>query len=273
MHDGVLIAQSGLAGRGRKSRWPARLDLLQSLTGLLLALFVCAHLFFDSSILLGKDAMWAVSKFYEGYFVFGKAHPWLVSMVAGTLCVVFMAHALLALRKFPINYRQYRTFHAHARAMRHGDTRLWLWQVYTGFLLFFLASAHLYQMFFWPQAIGPHASSDRIWSDGHWPFYSVFLIAVVLHAVTGLYRLAVKWGRPGLPRPTLRTLRRLLTAFFLALGFAALATYMKIGYDHRDHYGERYHPAGNSPVDGDSPGSVPEESSSVEPSRFAGQRR
>ena len=41
----------------RKSRWPARLDWLQSVSGLLLALFMWGHMFFVSSILLGKDAM------------------------------------------------------------------------------------------------------------------------------------------------------------------------------------------------------------------------
>ena len=43
---------------GRKSRWPARLDWMQSASGLVLALFMWGHMFFVSSILLGKDAMW-----------------------------------------------------------------------------------------------------------------------------------------------------------------------------------------------------------------------
>jgi succinate dehydrogenase/fumarate reductase cytochrome b subunit len=38
-------------------RWPARLDLLQSGTGLALGLFMWVHMFFVSSILLGKDVM------------------------------------------------------------------------------------------------------------------------------------------------------------------------------------------------------------------------
>ncbi|MDR1647802.1 MAG: fumarate reductase cytochrome b subunit [Zoogloeaceae bacterium] len=257
MHDRILITQAGLAERTRKSRWPARLDLLQSATGLLLALFLCGHLFFDSSILIGKDAMWVVSKFYEGYFFFGKAHPWLVSLVAGLLFVVFMAHALLALRKFPVNYRQYRTIRAHVRAMRHGDTRLWLWQVYSGFLLFFFGAAHLYQMAFWPQLIGPHASSDRIWSDALWPFYLILLTVAVLHAAIGLYRLALKWGWPRFSRPVLKFLRGTLFAFFLTLGLLALAQYMWIGLLHSDHYGERYTPSWAAPETQTAQGETP----------------
>jgi succinate dehydrogenase/fumarate reductase cytochrome b subunit len=41
----------------RKSRWPARLDWMQSASGLVLGLFMWGHMFFVSSVLLGKDAM------------------------------------------------------------------------------------------------------------------------------------------------------------------------------------------------------------------------
>ena len=66
-----LIAGVGLADRARKSRWPARLDLTQSATGLVLVLFMWGHMFFVSSILISKDAMWTITKFFEGYFFFG----------------------------------------------------------------------------------------------------------------------------------------------------------------------------------------------------------
>ena len=47
----TMIAGVGLAERARKSRWPARMDLAQSLTGLFLGLFMWGHMFFVSSIL------------------------------------------------------------------------------------------------------------------------------------------------------------------------------------------------------------------------------
>src|SRR5580765_6388920 len=104
---------------GRKSRWPARLDWTQSASGLLLALFMWGHMFFVSSILLGKDAMWTVTKLFEGYFFFGGAHPGIVSFVVACVLVLFVGHACLALRKFPIDYRQYRVFRDHMKGMRH----------------------------------------------------------------------------------------------------------------------------------------------------------
>ncbi|MDR0233689.1 MAG: fumarate reductase cytochrome b subunit [Zoogloeaceae bacterium] len=242
MSDSVFIVQSGLTDGMRKSRLPGILDALQSATGLILALFMWGHMCFVASILLGETAMWTVTRMFEGYFFFGKSYPGLVSCVVAFIALVFIAHALLAVRKFPINYRQWRTVRAHAKAMRHGDSVLWVWQVYTGFLLFFLASAHLYQMMVWPQNIGPYASSDRIWSDTLWPFYLVMLLAVELHGGIGLYRLAVKWDLLPVSRAALKKLKWALTLFFLALGLATLGAYMKIGYEHRLQYGERYTP-------------------------------
>ena len=76
-----IIAGVGLADAPRKSRWPARLDLIQSGTGLLLALFMWGHMFFVSSILISNDAMWTITKFFEGYFFFGRSYPVIVSFV------------------------------------------------------------------------------------------------------------------------------------------------------------------------------------------------
>ena len=98
---------------GRASLAPARLDFLQSASGLALGLFMWGHMFFVSSILLGKDAMWTITKLFEGYFFFGRAYPGIVSFVVACVIVLFVAHAFLALRKFPIDYRQYRLFRTH----------------------------------------------------------------------------------------------------------------------------------------------------------------
>ena len=244
----TMIAGVGLAEHGRKSRWPARMDLAQSATGLILGLFMWGHMFFVSSILVSKDAMWTVSRMFEGYFFFGTAFPGLVSVVVAGVFALVVAHAFLAMRKLPANYRQYRDFLAHRRMLAHGDTTLWWVQAVTGFLLFFIASAHLYQMMMHPDAIGPYGSADRVWSGRWWPLYLVALFCVELHAGIGLYRLALKWGwfvgeEPGAGRRRLSILKWSLTAFFIVLGLATLGAYMKIGYDHRDRVGERYTPA------------------------------
>jgi fumarate reductase subunit C len=247
-HSSPLIAGVGLADRARKSRWPARLDLTQSATGLVLVLFMWGHMFFVSSILVGKDAMWTITKFFEGYFFFGASYPWIVSMVAAVVIALIVTHAMLAVRKFPINYRQFKTFRGHMRMIHHEDTTLWFWQVFTGFALFFLASVHLYIMLTRPDRIGPFESSDRVWSEHLWPLYILLLLAVELHGGIGLYRLAVKWGcftgqDANATRHRLKMLKWAITVFFLALGFATLVAYIKIGIEHQGHYGEHYVPS------------------------------
>jgi len=237
----------------RKSRWPARLDWMQSVSGLILALFMWGHMFFVSSILISMDAMWTVTKFFEGYFIFGRPFAWIVSLVVAAIFALLVAHALLAVRKFPIDYGQYRAMRDHVHDMKHGDTTLWWWQVVTGFALFFLASVHLYVMMTKPGSIGPYGSADRMWTEHFWPLYLVLLFAVELHGGIGLYRLAVKWGwfegsDPNATRKKLKALKWALTVFFLALGLATLAAYVKIGIEHAPRAGEPYTPAWVQPA-------------------------
>jgi len=229
------------------TRLPARLDLLQSASGVFLALFMWLHMFFVSSILLGKDAFWHVARFFEGYHILGKPYPILVSGVALFVFAMFIFHAALAMRKFPADYRQYSAFRRHAGEMKHADTTLWFVQVYTGFAMFFLGSVHLYTMMTRPESIGPYGSADRVVTDWFWPLYLLLLFAVELHGSIGLYRVAVKWGwlegrNPAATRRNMKRAKWLVTVFFLTLGLLSLAAYIKIGIEHRDNYGEHYVP-------------------------------
>lgn len=232
---------------GKKSRIPARLDFIQSATGLFLALFMWVHMFFVASILFGKDAMYTVAKFFEGAAFLSEPQPFLVSIVVFCVFCIFIVHAGLAMRKLPINFRQWQVYRTHMKMMNHGDTSMWFFQATTGFIMFFLGSAHLFMMMTKAHSIGPFGSADRMWSDFMWPFYLILLIAVEVHGTIGLYRLCVKWGwfegkDAKQTRANLKKVKWAITAFFLVLGFLTLAAYMKIGYDHRNEAGEKYHP-------------------------------
>ena len=74
-----------------------------------------------------------MTRFFEGYFVFGRSYPWIVSLAVSGVITLLVVHAMLAVRKFPISYRQFRTFRAHMGMLKHEDTTLWFWQVVTGF--------------------------------------------------------------------------------------------------------------------------------------------
>lgn len=231
-------------------RRAAQADALLSISGLLLVLFMWAHMFFVASILISEQAMWTISRMFEGYFLFGKAYPALVSLVVASVVLLIIFHALLALRRYPASYAQYRSFTDHRIRMRHDDTSLWWIQLITGLALMFLATPHLYQMLMHPSAIGPYASADRVWSDHWWPLYLALLFCVEFHAGIGLYRIAVKWGWPSGSDPIIQRtrLKWLLTGFFLVLGVLTLAAYMKIGHSHQNFVGERYVPALSRPV-------------------------
>jgi fumarate reductase subunit C len=188
-----LSSGKAAARAARPSAWPAILDVLQSVSGLLLVLFLGAHAFFVASILISEEAMYTVTRAFEGYYLFGAAYPCWCQSRRPESWLLFILHAALAMRKFPVNYRQYSIFKAHKRRLDHTDTRLWMIQVHTGFALFFLGSAHLAVMLVHPEQIGPYASADRVWG-GSWIIELPLLIVVQAHAGMGLYRLAVKWN-------------------------------------------------------------------------------
>jgi len=229
----------------KKSRVPAKLDYLQSATGLLLGLFMWGHMLLVSSILISNDFMYHVTKFFEANFLFEGGNPLIVSILAGFIFIVFIVHAAMGMRKLPSNYKQYKVIKAHSAYINHEDTKLWFIQAFTGFSMFFLGSIHIFIMIVNADKIGPYASADRVWSLWMWPLYILLLLAVEFHGTIGLYRLCVKWGwfdgvDPKATRVKLKKIKNILTWFFLILGFTTLFAYMKIGYEHADQVGQRY---------------------------------
>ncbi len=226
---------------------PAKLDFIQSATGLFLALFMWGHMLFVSTILLGNDAMYTVTKFFEGEYIFGKSYPAIVTISVAIVFAIFILHALVAMRKFPGSYREYRIYKQHMKQMKHSDTTLWFYQIMTGFVMFFLGSVHLYIIMTNSGDIGPYASADRVVSQWMAPLYLLLLLAVEFHGSIGLYRLMMKWGwlegkDPKASRKRYKRAKYIITAFFLTLGLLTLAAYIKIGIAHQDKVGERYTP-------------------------------
>lgn len=213
-----------------KSNIPAFFDKWQSITGLVLGIFIVFHLVFESSILFGEDTFNQLAKFIELDFLFHSNKPYVVNFLAGFIFLVFIAHAFFAVRKFPQKYQEYKTFKTHANKFSHSDTTLWLVQISTGFILFFVASIHLFEMLSLNAPITAINSSSKIATSTGTLLFLVLLISVVLHAFIGLYRLSVKW----IPiekstRSTLIKLRNILLGFFLALGIASIIKYIQIG--------------------------------------------
>ncbi|TLD91918.1 fumarate reductase cytochrome b subunit [Helicobacter magdeburgensis] len=230
--DKVIESYTGVTPQRKKSKIPAKLDFWQSATGLFLGLFMLAHLLFVSSILISKEAMYKVTKFFEGSFIFGEAgEPRIVSAIVVIVIIALVIHAFLAMRKFPINYKQFLALRVHKDLMKHGDTTYWVIQAVTGFAIFFLAMPHVFIMLTQPENIGPSASSYRFYHQDFYILYALLLFAVEFHGSIGLYRLCIKWGWfEGLGTKTLRAIKLALTAFCLVLGIASYIAYMQIGH-------------------------------------------
>ncbi|MBW2653594.1 MAG: fumarate reductase cytochrome b subunit [Deltaproteobacteria bacterium] len=231
----------------KKSRMPARLDFAQSGTGLILGIFMWAHMILVGSILLGKGAFNFVAKTMELAFLSDTGHgfPVIVFFAVFIVFTLFITHALLGVRKFPISWKQHRIIRDQMQMMNHTDTNLWYIQVVTGFIMFFAGSVHLYIMLTNPGAIDPYLSADRMVSYNMWPLYLILLICVELHGTIGLYRLCMKWGwfagkDPRKSRQTMKKMKNRATIFFLTIGILALLVFIVIGIKHRDNVGEKY---------------------------------
>ncbi|MBU8849204.1 MAG: fumarate reductase cytochrome b subunit [Desulfobacterales bacterium] len=231
----------------KKSRMPARLDFAQSGTGLILGLFMWVHMLLVGSIILGKGSFNFVAKTMELAFLSDTGHGFPIAVFFAVLIVftLFIIHALLGVRKFPISWKQHRIMRDQMQMMNHTDTNLWYIQVVTGFIMFFAGSVHLYIMLTNPGSIDPYLSADRIVSGNMWPLYLILLICVELHGTIGLYRLCMKWGwfsgqDARKSRKKLKALKNKLTIFFLTVGILALLVFIVIGINHRDRVGERY---------------------------------
>jgi fumarate reductase subunit C len=233
----------------KKSRIPARLDLAQSATGLILGLFMWVHMLLVGSVILGKGSFNFVAKTMELSFLSDTGHGYPIAVFFAVLMVftLFILHALLGVRKFPISWKQHRIMRDQMVMMNHTDTNLWYIQVVSGFLMFFLGSVHLYVMLTHPGSIDPYLSADRVVSSNMWFLYLILLVCVELHGTIGIYRLCMKWGwfagkDARASRKKMKVLKNRLTIFFLSIGVLALLVFIVIGINHRDRVGERYAP-------------------------------
>lgn len=211
------------------SPWSAKADKIQSATGIMLGCFLLAHLHFESSILLGKEAFYHVVQFLEGGLFTSTGHgmPIVTKVFSIFIMLVVIVHAAVALRRFPAQLGQWRALRRHMQGIKHKDSHAWFWQLVTGFILFFLAPVHIFTMITNPE-IGPHLSAERVYHANAWLLYALLLPAVVIHAMIGLYRVALKWGLTA-NRRGLRKVAKILIIYLISIGVLSLVSYLIIG--------------------------------------------
>lgn len=211
-------------------KWSAWLDLSQSVSGVILAVFLWTHLVLVSSILLGGDAMHWVARAMELSFLSsdGRGFPWVVTCIAIGIAALALVHVLVALQKLPMSLRQQRALQQQMQVINHSDTRLWRWQAITGGGILLLLPVHLWLIGSAPETIGPQGSADRIWNQGVWMVYLPLLLTVELHAAIGIYRVALKWGaaRDLNSRSRLRKIKTIVSVAFVTVGLASLLAFL-----------------------------------------------
>lgn len=186
------ICGVGLENAKRQSRKTAYLDVGQSVTGLILGLFLFCHMAFTGSVNFGKDLFANLIETSGGAFIDGQEHLWMHVAFVGFITLCVMIHAFCALRRFPTSYRQYRDMKGHYKLLQHQDTTLWVVQIVTGFLLFFFVFTHVMPMLFNPGGFDVNLIGLHTYHMGM-IFTFVFLVITELHGMIGLYRLGVKW--------------------------------------------------------------------------------
>ena len=187
-----VIAGVTLKDAKRASKWTAYFDVAQSVTGLLLGLFLFCHMAFTSSIQFGKDLFWNLIQCSGLTPIFGHEQVWAHFIFVAVITVLVIIHALCALCRFPTSYKQLRDIFAHNKFVHHTDTRLWVIQFVTAIILTATVFPHVMGMLTAPSEIDPNLSSVHTYHMGLiWTF--IFLVATELHGMIGLYRLGVKW--------------------------------------------------------------------------------
>lgn len=196
------------------SRFDGLFDVVQMLSGAFLALFVCMHMVFLSSVLFGASAMNGLSALFEAVHA---------ESVGGAFVVLaFVAHIVAVGRKIPFRASQALVMYRHARLLRHGDTWRWVVQVVTALVLLLMVTVHIWEGFMvMPVAAGTSAVRVQM---GPWGvFYLMLLPVLALHLVIGVWRLGIKWGvLLSAGRPLARRWERWLIGGFLGLALLTL---------------------------------------------------
>lgn len=195
---------------------PSRLDFFQALSGVVLILFLWAHLLLVSSVLLSPKVMNAIGWFFEVTYMAQIGGPVIF------LCMVF--HFLITARKMPFKTGELCTFWKNARQLKHKDTWMWLVQVVTAIIVLCMGSIHMYEVLS-TLPITAARSAARV--QGGWlPFYLILLPVAELHVSIGFYRLGVKYGY--ITRSTRAWWQRAeyaMTGIFVLIGLLTLARF------------------------------------------------
>lgn len=192
-------------------------DLIELLTGLLLAGFLWMHLFLESTITMGMEVFNNLAHTLDKNFLPYIGIPGII--------IVFFTHFLVAGRRIPTRFQEQKIIWQHAKLLRHLNTWAWVFQVVSGMAILILGSVHMWVVITdWP--IEAAKSAARVHSS-YWSFYILLLLLSVIHAGIGLYRQFIKWG--WFARKPVGIMLSIISTIIIGLGLAAIFAFIQIG--------------------------------------------
>lgn len=197
----------------------AYLDWLQMLSGVGLIAFMCMHLVFVGSVILGPGIMNGLSHFFEASGMAQIGGP--------AIFALLLLHFALAARKIPFATKQQGVMLANARRMQHTDTWLWVVQAVSGMIILIMGSIHLWTVLT-DLPITAQKNAMRLQEGWAWiAFYLVFIPLVWAHTGIGFYRIMVKWGIIGNEsRAGLKKKDAVVTAAVIGIGLITLLRFL-----------------------------------------------
>ena len=191
-------------------------EMIQTISGLLLVIFLWTHMIFVGSILMGAGVFDTLADFMEKYY--------LLDVTVVFLVLVITAHVGTVIRRIPGRWQEQKVIYKLAKTMKHGDTMSWLFQAITGSAMLVMIAIHMFVVVY--AGITTDLSAARVDSWMLW-FYIVFLVFAEYHASVGLYRALAKWGF--IRRAPMKKVLTVVTIITIGLGLASLIVFMRLG--------------------------------------------
>lgn len=192
------------------------MEMVQTVSGLLLVGFLWTHMLFVASILLGVDTFNTLASIMEQFK--------LLHVAVLFILLTGLSHAGAVLRRIPGRWQEQKVVWNHARIIKHRDTWSWLFQAVTGSAMLILVTIHVFVVVY--AGIDAKMSADRVssWMLG---FYIVFLFLAEYHASVGIYRTLAKWGYVN--RHSVKKVLTVVTVCTILLGAASLWAFYSLG--------------------------------------------
>lgn len=197
----------------KKAKRAIRNEWISGLTGAMLAVFICFHLIFESTILFGTELYQKTADLLEVTLPIAKP-------VVIAITVIFFIHFVWASRKIPGKLEERKRMmelgkkikksknrwkqdkKAETSLRNHFETSLWIWQVRTAMVVLATGAFHLILVawnIFTDMGVpgqNPGLTAEVAMArveSGLWILYLILMFAVVAHMAIGVYRLIVKW--------------------------------------------------------------------------------